>query len=89
VLDVAPAVVADGHWSTFERLLEFAGADGRGRRMAEPRRSRSIVFDGTRWAGFRFRPDDIVISTPPKSGTTWMQMLCAMVVLGTHRFDRS
>jgi hypothetical protein len=56
--------------------------------MAELRRYRSIVFDSIRWAGFPFRPDDIVISTPPKSGTTWMQMLCAMVVLGTDRFDR-
>src|SRR5262249_44877656 len=27
-----------------------------------------------------FRPGDIVISTPPKCGTTWTQMLCALLV---------
>jgi aryl sulfotransferase len=39
--------------------------------------------DSARWAGFRFRPGDIVISTRSKSGTTWMQMVCALLVLGT------
>lgn len=47
-----------------------------------------LVFDSARWAGFRFRPDDIVISTPPKCGTTWMQMLCAMLVFDAVEFDR-
>lgn len=31
------------------------------------------------------RPDDIVISTRSKHGTTWMQMVCALLVLGTPR----
>jgi hypothetical protein len=43
-------------------------------------RYRSHVYDSTRWENFTFRPDDIVISTPPKCGTTWMQMLCALLV---------
>src|SRR5437763_2644109 len=47
------------------------------------RRYRSLVSDSQRWDGFRFRDDDIVISTPPKCGTTWMQMLCALVVFQT------
>jgi hypothetical protein len=41
--------------------------------------------DSARWLGFRFRPGDIVISTRSKSGTTWMQMICALLVLRTPR----
>jgi hypothetical protein len=47
------------------------------------RRYRSIVIDSQRWDGFEFRDDDIVISTPPKCGTTWMQMLCALSIFQT------
>lgn len=36
--------------------------------------------DSTRWDGFRPRAGDIVVCTPPKCGTTWAQMLCAMLV---------
>jgi hypothetical protein len=39
-----------------------------------------LVSDSGRWDGFEFRDDDIVISTPPKCGTTWMQMLCALLI---------
>ena len=41
---------------------------------------RSLMMDNARWDGFEFRPSDIVISTPAKCGTTWTQMLCAMLV---------
>jgi hypothetical protein len=41
---------------------------------------RSLIMDNCRWEGFEFRPSDIVISTPPKCGTTWTQMLCAMLI---------
>lgn len=36
--------------------------------------------DNARWDGFEFRPSDIVISTPPKCGTTWTQMLVALLI---------
>jgi hypothetical protein len=49
-------------------------------------RYRSIVDDSGRWDGFAFRPGDIVISTPPKSGTTWMQMLCALLIFDGPEF---
>jgi aryl sulfotransferase len=49
---------------------------------------RNVVYDNARWQGFPFRADDIVISTPPKCGTTWMQTLCAMLVLDEVQFDR-
>ena len=51
--------------------------------MGERARYRNFVFDSARWDGFDFRPDDIVISTPAKCGTTWMQMLCALLVFRT------
>ncbi|MEU1642451.1 sulfotransferase domain-containing protein [Micromonospora zamorensis] len=46
-------------------------------------RYRSDDEDSARWVGFPFRDGDIVISTRSKSGTTWMQMICALLVLGT------
>ena len=48
---------------------------------------RQFVRDSRRWDGFRFRPGDVVISTPTKCGTTWMQMICALLILQTPRFD--
>jgi aryl sulfotransferase len=36
--------------------------------------------DSGRWDGFEFRTGDIVISTRSKSGTTWLQMICALLV---------
>src|SRR5262245_47791001 len=43
-------------------------------------RYRSSDEDSGRWSEFRFREGDIVISTRSKSGTTWMQMICALLV---------
>ncbi|MFC6879527.1 MULTISPECIES: sulfotransferase domain-containing protein [Actinomadura] len=39
--------------------------------------------DSGRWEDFPFRRGDIVISTRSKSGTTWMQMICALLVFRT------
>lgn len=39
--------------------------------------------DSERWSGFAFRSGDIVISTRSKSGTTWVQMICALLVFQT------
>jgi aryl sulfotransferase len=36
-----------------------------------------------RWADFPFRPGDIVISTWPKTGTTWVQTICALLIFQT------
>jgi hypothetical protein len=44
------------------------------------------MADSGRWERFVFRPDDIVISTPSKCGTTWMQTIVGMLVLGRVRF---
>lgn len=44
---------------------------------------KNFVWNSERWEGFAFRPDDIVISTPPKCGTTWMQMQVALLLFRT------
>jgi len=45
-----------------------------------PRRYRTLLSDNARWDGIALRDDDIIISTPAKCGTTWMQMLCALLI---------
>lgn len=42
--------------------------------------------DNTRWNGFPFRDDDIVIVTKGKCGTTWVQMLLALMIFRTPEF---
>ena len=37
-------------------------------------------YDSNRLHGFELRADDIIISTPAKCGTTWTQMICALLV---------
>lgn len=52
-------------------------------------RYRNIVSDSDRWAGFEFRDGDIVISTPPKCGTTWTQTICALLIFQTPDFPKA
>jgi len=47
------------------------------------REVRSRLFDSARWAGYRPRPDDIIIATFPKCGTTWMQRIVSMLLAGS------
>lgn len=49
---------------------------------------RSMIQDSSRWNDFAFRPGDIVITTPPKCGTTWMQRICSLLVFQTPVLDR-
>ena len=53
-----------------------------------PVRYRSPDEDSARWRHFPFRAGDIVISTRSKSGTTWMQMICALLVFQTPAFPQ-
>jgi aryl sulfotransferase len=49
---------------------------------------RTFMFDSARWDGFPFRDGDIVVSTSPKCGTTWAQMLCGLLIFQDATFDR-
>jgi aryl sulfotransferase len=49
---------------------------------APAREVRSRFFDSARWAGYRARPDDIIIATYPKCGTTWTQRIVSMLLAG-------
>jgi aryl sulfotransferase len=65
--------MSGGRWCRLSRLPE----------MPTPVHYRSADEDSARWLDFAFRPGDIVISTRSKNGTTWMQMICALLVLRT------
>jgi aryl sulfotransferase len=54
-----------------------------------PIRYRSDDEDSGRWLGFPFRQGDIVISTRSKSGTTWLQMICALLIFQTSELPDS
>ncbi len=54
----------------------------------EPR-YKTLVCDSSRWDGFGFREGDIIISTPPKCGTTWTQTICALLIFQTPDFPQA
>jgi aryl sulfotransferase len=49
-----------------------------------PKKAREIVtrvVDSTRWSGFNFRDDDIVVASFGKSGSTWTQQIVNQLIL--------
>lgn len=52
------------------------------------RHYRHPVWDSARWQGFEGRAGDILICTPYKAGTTWTQMICALLIFQRAEFDR-
>ncbi|HTR69990.1 MAG TPA: sulfotransferase domain-containing protein, partial [Mycobacteriales bacterium] len=53
-----------------------------------PVRYTSDDEDSSRWNGFPFRSGDIVVSTRSKSGTTWVQMICALLIFQNRQFPQ-
>lgn len=48
----------------------------------------NFLMDSARWDAVRLRDGDIIISTPAKSGTTWTQMICALLIFQSDRLPR-
>lgn len=66
-----------------------APGDGRPTQSDVTRRGRTAAVTGmnairrSRWADLPLRPGDIVICSPRKSGTTWLQTICALLIFQT------
>src|SRR5579862_2749 len=52
-------------------------------------RYQTFFSDSARWDDFKSRPGDIVICTPSKCGTTWTQMICALLVFQDTTFPQT
>jgi hypothetical protein len=46
---------------------------------------KTMIFDSSRWDGFLARRGDVVVCTGYKAGTTWTQMICALLIHGAPR----
>lgn len=44
--------------------------------------------DSNAWDGFDLRADDIIVSTPPKCGTTWVQAITLMLIFADPDKDK-
>jgi len=56
--------------------------------MDQPERTHTysdFIADSARWDHFKPRRGDIIVATPVKCGTTWTQMICALLVHQTPR----
>jgi aryl sulfotransferase len=51
-------------------------------------RYKNRIFDSERWSRFTPRDGDVVVCTSYKAGTTWTQMMCALLIHQTPRLPR-
>jgi aryl sulfotransferase len=48
----------------------------------------NLIFDSGRWSHFTPRDGDVVVCTSYKAGTTWTQMMCALLIHQSPRLAR-
>ena len=44
------------------------------------REIQNVICDSTRWNGFKFRDDDVIVATYAKTGTTWTQQIVGQLI---------
>src|SRR6516225_9231037 len=65
------------------RRTDHGGRNMQDAILGWPRKSREVqncICDSTRWNGFKFRDDDIVIASYAKTGTTWTQQIVGELI---------
>ena len=50
-------------------------------------RYKSAMTDNSAWDSFALRPGDLIVTTPPKCGTTWTQSLALCLIFGRPGMD--
>src|SRR5262249_61455134 len=79
----APGENVIGRWPGTQSWRAGIGPRRKVTGMRQLVRYHSLIDNNARWDGFSFREGDIIVSTPPKCGTTWTQMICAMLIFQT------
>jgi hypothetical protein len=48
----------------------------------------NAFMESSRWNNFVHRKDDVIVCTPSKCGTTWTQMICALLIFQKVDFEK-
>lgn len=53
-----------------------------------PVQYKNLLQDNARWEEIELREGDIIVTTPPKCGTTWTQIICGLLVFGQPQLPK-